>query len=801
MPARRPRKKYAPRVPDADTDSAARGRDGVAADRRIAWAITAGLVLAVVAVFGRAAWFEFTGYDDPLYVTENPWVLAGLTPGGAAWALTTDRGFTWVPLTWLSLMLDAELHGSRAGGYHLTNVLLHAASAAGLFLLLRGATGRTWPAAIAAAIFAVHPLRVEAVAWVTARKDVLSGACFLLTLWAYGWYARSPSSPMRYAAIVTALALGLAAKSMLVTTPVLLLLIDYWPLGRLRESGNLPRLVLEKLPLLAVSLAAAAITVAAQGEALVAERHMTPAWRLAQATLAYVGYVGMFIWPANLAAAYPRRGPVVPWIAVAVAAALLLAITLAAWRERRRFPYLIVGWLWYLVAFLPAIGLVQIGNFTMADRFTYLPLLGPVVGLVWLAADVFDGEARTGRRRSRAGLPASPSAESSPPRLTAAALLAGGFVASLAVASYDQTKVWRDSETLWRRTLERTTNNSFAHLSLAAALMKERRYAEAEAHTRRALDIAPAVTLGLGQMAGIAEATGRRDEALEICRRVVAIDPRDARVRNLLGSLLSRQARHREALEQYRAALAVTPDSVAAIVGASEAQLGCDEPQQALDTILSGRRMWPEHPLVARQLGRVLLATGRAREAVESLRSAVDHDAADGAAWNALGVALGQSGRLEESAAALRRAVETEPGATGFHRDLGFALRESRRYGEAAASYRRAVSLDPENGVATNDLAWLLATCPDPAVRSGAEAVTLAVAASRIAGRDEPTVLDTLAAAHAEAGNFAEAITVGRQALEAAERRGEAGLAAGVRAHLALFTDRKAVRDPPEGPR
>jgi len=762
-------------------------------------AVVAALVLGVGLVFGRTVWFGFTGYDDPLYVTENPWVFAGLTPAGAAWALTTDRGSSWVPLTWLSLMLDAQLYGAWPGGYHLTNVVLHAACAAGLFLILRKATGRTWPAAVAAAIFAVHPLRVEAVAWVTARKDVLSGLFFLLTLWAYGWYAQRPS-PARYAAVAAALALGLMAKSMLVTTPVLLLLLDFWPLGRMREPRDLPRLALEKLPLLAVSLAAAAITVAVQGEALFHEPHMTLAWRAAQATLAYAGYLGMFLWPANLAAAYPRRGAAVPWPTVAVAAALLLAITLAAWRERRRCPYLIVGWLWYLVAFLPTIGLVQIGIVAMADRFTYLPLIGPVVALVWLAADLVGVNTRAGRWPSGDGLAAAPSAAATLGR-AAAGLAAGGIVAGLAVASYVQTAAWSDSETLWRRTLERTTNNAYAHLSMGGALFKQRRYEEAEAHTRRMLEITPGSRAGYVQLAAIAAAADRPDEALDICETVIRVRPRDVKARNLAGDLLVRRSRYQEALEHYRAALAAAPDSVDAFAGASEALLGCDDPQQALDVILAGRRIWRDHPSIARQLGRVLLANGRAREAAESLRRAVDHEPADAPAWNALGVALGQSGRLEEAIKALERATEVEPDATAYHRDLGFARGQCRRYVEAAASYRRAVALDPENGIATNDLAWLLATCPDPAVRSGEEAVALAVEASRLAGRDEPTVLDTLAAAHAEAGRCAEAITVGRRALELAEHSGEEGLVAAVRAHLALFAAGKPVRDPPESSR
>jgi tetratricopeptide (TPR) repeat protein len=796
MPSRSHRRSSSSRVADADLVAAPLGDGDTAADRRRVAAIAVGLMLAVAAVFGGTVRFGFTGFDDPLYVTENSMVLRGLTPEGLAWAFTTDHASTWVPLTWLSLMLDAGLHGSWSGGYHLTNVLLHAANAAGLFLLLRGATGRTWPAAAAAAIFAVHPLRVEAVAWVTARKDVLSGLCFLLTLQAYGWYVRRPS-PARYAVVAASLAVGLTAKSMLVTMPLLLLLLDFWPLGRMRERRDLIRLTLEKLPLALLSLAASAITLAVQGDALATDRRLSLGWRLGQSILAYVGYLGMFLWPANLAASYPRPEGAPPRLTVAVAAALLLAITLVACRERRRFPYLLVGWLWYLVAFLPAIGLVQIGAVAMADRFTYLPLLGPVVALVWLAADLVGADGVAGRWRSGRGVTTAPVEI----RRAAAGIAAGGLVAGLAVASYLQTAAWRDSETLWRRTLERTGDNWFAHLSMAGTLIEQRRFEEAEAQVRRALKIDRSSRLGRGQLAAIAAATGRPDEALAICEAIIGADPRDLRARNLAGLLLARKNRHAEALGHFQAALVESPDSVDALVGAAEALLRSDRPDEAMSMLARARSVWPDHPLVARQFGRVLLATGRTREAAASLRRAVDHDPADGAAWNALGVALGQSGRLEDSIAALERAVAVEPGSSGFHRDLGFALRQEGRFAAAANRFRQAIALQRDNGVATNDLAWLLATCPDPAVRAGAEAVTLAAEASRLAGGDDPTVLDTLAAAHAETGDFAAAIDVARKALGLAEDRKDAPLAAEVRAHLDRFGAGRPVRDPPESPR
>ena len=757
-----------------------------------------GLVLAVAAVYGQTVRFGFVNYDDPSYVTENSRVLRGLSADGVAWAATTDHGLVWVPLTWLSLMLDAQCYGAHAGGYHLTNVLMHAASSVLLLRVLWRATGRPWPAAIAAAIFALHPLRVEAVAWVTARKDVLSGLLFMLTAAAYGSYARHRFSTARYALVAFLFALGLMAKSMVVTTPLLLLVADYWPLGRMHGRRDLPKLVLEKLPLLALSAAAAAITLAVQGDALVSTHRLSPAWRLGQATLAYADYLAMLVWPVNLAAAYPRAEATLSPVALIRASALMLLITAVAWRERRRHPYLLAGWLWYLVAFVPVIGLVQVGAMSMADRFTYIPLIGPVVALVWLATDFVAPE---GGRTDFADSLIVPGLRA--PRWSPAAVAAAGgaacvLIASLAVASWVQTTSWRTSEALWRLSLDRTERNWFAHVSLADCLLKQERYAEAETEARAALAIDPNDTVAAGYLGFIAAAAGRRDEAMAMCRSVIARDRRHPRVHTLLGCLLAEEGRYREALDEYRIALDTCPDLREALVNMGEAMLRCDMPRQAMETLLQARRMWPADPLVARQLGRVFVATGRGPEGLECLRESVTGRPDDADAWSAFGAALGQAGRFDEAIEALRRAVSLRPGEAEMHRNLGFALQESGRFTEASASYREAIARRSEDVASTNDLAWLLATCPDASIRDGVEAVALATEANRRTAGSAPVVLDTLAASYAEAGRFSDAVETARRALLLAEERGESDLAAGVRDHLASFERGKPVRQPAE---
>ncbi len=372
------------------------------------------LLLAVVLAFGQTVGHEFVNFDDNVYVYDNPQVRQGLTEQGIRWAFTTGHAGNWHPLTWLSHMLDCQLFGNQAGGHHLTNVLLHAATAIALFLVLWRMTGDLWPSVFVAGIFAIHPLRVESVAWIAERKDVLSGLFFVLTIAAYVHYVRRPFSLGRYFLVAITLALGLMSKPMLVTTPFVLLLLDYWPLGRMaigtlgmppasvtpvstktrrnnrtmHERPSLQWLIVEKLPLLALSVASCAATLAAQQEAMAGELIPLP-WRLANALVSYVAYLGQLFYPVGLAILYVHPHDALPAVKVVVALLTLVGISVAVGVLRRKCPYLLVGWLWYLGMLVPVIGLVQVGEQAMADRYTYLPLIGPCIGLTWGAAALF----------------------------------------------------------------------------------------------------------------------------------------------------------------------------------------------------------------------------------------------------------------------------------------------------------------------------------------------------------------------------------------------------------------------------
>ena len=438
--------------------------------RRTVLAVCCLLALAVAAVFAQTVRHEFINFDDNVYVYDNPPIADGVTAGAIAWSFTSFHASNWHPLTWLSHALDCQLYGPhRPGWHHLTNVVLHAAVAIALFLVLWQMTGNLWPSAFVAAVFAVHPLRVESVAWVAERKDLLSGLFFMLTLGAYLRYVRHPFSWGRYLSVIAVFALGLMAKPMLVTLPFVLLLLDYWPLGRFSLRGGadilvcqgdggdsgrqeylphrpaLRRLIVEKIPLLALAAASCVVTSLAQHSAIIPIDFAPVSSRIANALFSYVAYVGQFFYPSGLALFYPYPSAGIPLWKVVGAVAVLVGISAAAVLARRRLPYLFVGWFWYVGMLVPVIGLMQVGLQAMADRYTYLPQIGLCIAVTWGAANV---AVRWPYRRWVYGV---------------ASL---SLVAGLMAGAWRQTSYWNNSKTLWTRTLACTTGNVFAHNNL-----------------------------------------------------------------------------------------------------------------------------------------------------------------------------------------------------------------------------------------------------------------------------------------------------------------------------------------------
>ncbi len=525
---------------------------------RTEMAVGLSLFVLTYLTFSAALDHEFLrAFDDQEYVTDNPNVRDGLSRRAVAWAFTTGHAGNWHPLTWLSLAADATLFGPGPRGFHRTNVLLHAANAVLLFLALRRLTGAVWPSAMAAALFALHPLRAESVAWVSERKDVLSGLFWMLALMAYAWYAERPGW-RRYLLVLAPFALGLMAKPMVVTLPCVLLLLDYWPLRRLADLRSAAKRVAEKLPLFALSAAACVVTALVQQSSVSSLGRVPLGVRLANAVTSYAAYVGKALWPSRLGAMYPYPSHGVPAWQWAGAAALLAAITLLAYLARRRHPYLIVGWLWYLGTLVPVIGLVQVGRQAMADRYTYLPSVGLGIMAVWGAADL------AARLRVR------PLAA----RLGGAALVVFGTLAWL------QTLTWHDDETLWQHTLEATGRpNSWAQMWLAHALAERGEYGEAGRHYDDAVQDDPLNPEVQTQAGLFLLRTGDPEAAVGHLERAAQLAPHDADVRIALANGYFSLNRPADAIKEARATLAIDPESAGAYyyLGCGRARLGEDD--------------------------------------------------------------------------------------------------------------------------------------------------------------------------------------------------------------------------------
>jgi hypothetical protein len=441
----KPKQKDLQKAPPAGiTQSTPSARSG---DFRAVFGICIFLLGAVWLVFGQTLGHGFVNYDDDRYVYANPQVIQGLSLKGIEWAFTHSVMANWHPLTVISHMLDCQLYGLHAGGHHLTNILLHAATAILLFLVLREMTGALWRSAFVAAVFAVHPLRVESVAWVAERKDVLSGLFFMLTLGAYVRYVHKPPSVGRYLTVMFVFALGLMCKPMLVTVPFVLLLLDYWPLNRFGAVANrlsvVWKLIIEKIPLVALSVAVGIVTLLVQQH----DTAVTVSERINNALVSYAAYCGQMFYPVRLAVLYPYPANGLPMGEVIPALLLLIAVSAGAFYWRQKRPYFLVGWLWYLGMLVPVIGLaLQVGAQSRADRYTYLPQIGLYLLLTWTVVEL------TARWRSRRWI------------------LGGGAVIVLAVlivCARTQTSYWRDSKSLWEHTLACTSDNSLACNNLA----------------------------------------------------------------------------------------------------------------------------------------------------------------------------------------------------------------------------------------------------------------------------------------------------------------------------------------------
>jgi protein O-mannosyl-transferase len=526
------------------------------------------LALAVAAVFGQTVDHDFVNYDDQVYVYENPEVAQGLSAQGIGWAMNVGYAANWHPLTWLSHMADCQLYGLKPGGHHVTSVVLHAATAILLFWVLWQMTGQLWPSAFVAAVFAVHPLRVESVAWVAERKDVLSGFFFMLTLWVYLGYVRHSFSWPRYLTVLVVFALGLMAKPMLVTLPFVLLLLDYWPLGRVTfplpksdRFSKLLKLVVEKAPLFALSAGSCVLTSVAQTGALARLEALPLSTRVANAVVSYVAYLGQFFHPIDLSVFYPYPSGGLPDWKVAAALLVLTGISAGAVVCWRRFPCLLVGWLWYLGMLVPVIGVVQVGAQAMADRYTYLPQIGLCIALAW-------------------GVVGLTSAW--PNRAWVLGITAALIILALMGMAWQQTTYWRDPPTLWARALQCNAANWVAHNDLGGYLSKHGHVDKAIEHFQATLEIQPDNVDAHVSLGAALASLGHLDEAIGHYQDALATDKNCAEAHFNLGVAWARQNRLDDAITQYEEALKSDPNLADAHANLGVALELCGRTDEAL---------------------------------------------------------------------------------------------------------------------------------------------------------------------------------------------------------------------------
>jgi protein O-mannosyl-transferase len=670
---------------------------------RFAWqAVAASVALVALAsiAYSGVGHLQFVPLDDQGYVYENPHVRAGLTMDGLRWALTAGDQANWHPLTWLSHMLDVQLFGVDAGYHHLTSAAIHTLNTLLLFLLLARTTGALARSACVAALFAVHPLHVESVAWVAERKDVLSTFFWLVTTGAYVWYARAPGR-WRYAAVAAGLALGLMSKPMLVTLPFVFLLLDVWPLGRFsfsagerdgdhagaRATASLRlavALVREKVPLFLLAGCSSAITLLVQsrGGAVKSMETLTLDVRTANALTSYVMYLVKAVWPSGLAVFYPYKTSIPLWQWCG-ALAILAAVTWLVIRARRR-PYLLVGWLWYLGTLVPVIGLVQVGTQSMADRYTYVPLIGVFVMGVWSVSDL------TGRWAGRrVALPAA----------------AGAIIIACTVAARAQVTHWQDAWSLWTHALAVTHDNDAAHIAVGAMLGMQGRVDDAVVHFREAVRIAPESSAAHRALGKALTTLGRFDEGVEHLSMAVLRQPTSSEALDDLGTALAENGKPGEAIPRYLEALRLDPNRAATHWRLGLALMAFGRADEAIGHYQESIRLQPEFARAHGDLGFALMATGRNDEAKTHLIQALGLDPDLAEAHDHLGFAWAAEGRWSEAMPHLEAAVRLKPDSEMARLHLGTALGATGRLDEAAREFREVLRLNPNNADAQRLLA------------------------------------------------------------------------------------------------
>ena len=632
-------------------------------------------------VFGQTLRFPFINYDDDDYVYANPQVIRGLSFSGIRDAFTHSHTANWSPLTSISHMLDCQIYGLHPGGHHLTNVLLHGIAVVLLFLALKEMTGTLWRSGFVAAVFAIHPLRVESVVWISERKDVLSGVFFMLTLLAYARYVQKPPSIARYLLVAGMLTLGLMSKPTLVTMPFVLLLLDWWPLNRLgktpdhaRQPCTARQLILEKIPLLFLSAAACLATWHAQ----VKNDSISIFYRIGNAIVSYTNYLVQMVWPAGLTALYPHPGNTLPLWEPALALLLLVVISIAVCVWWKTHPWLPVGWLWYLGMLVPMIGFVQVGLQARADRHTYLPQIGLVLAITWTAANLC------------------------PPWRHRRLLLGGAMavvIAALTALAFIQTTRWQNSETLWTYTLAHTSRNSLVQTKLGNILERKGLLDEAASHYLAALEINPDDALANNNLALVLQNEGRLDEAVGRYQKALKTNPDFPDAHFNFGNVLRLQGHLDEAIAHYLKAVEIKPDYADAqnnLGSALQQQGQMDEAIQRYRTTID---IDPDYADAHSNLALALLETGHPGEAILHFQKVLELQPENIQAENNLALLLATStnSTLRNGPVALALALHANQLSGGTQPvillTLAAAYAETGKFPDAIATAQKALEL------------------------------------------------------------------------------------------------------------
>ncbi|MGA2465782.1 MAG: tetratricopeptide repeat protein [Thermodesulfobacteriota bacterium] len=623
------------------------------------------LIVAILAVFCQVRHHEFISFDDKEYVTDNPHVKSGVTLSGTTWAFLAMHSNNWHPLTWLSHMLDCELYGLNPGGHHLTNLMIHIANTLLLFLVLKRMTGALWKSSFVAALFALHPLHVESVAWVAERKDVLSTFFWMLTMGTYFRYVNYPRLH-RYFLVLLSFAMGLLSKPMLVTLPFVLLLLDYWPLGRFRLGKSIDHrigsmnscgskssafsLISEKSPFFVLAAIAAVLTVFAQqrGGTVKSLEFFPIGVRIANALVSYVSYIGKMIWPPPMAILYPYPDHFHLW-GIAGASLFLVVVTLLVIRAVRSYPYLAVGWLWYLGTLVPVIGLVQVGMQAMADRYTYVPFIGLFIMVAWGVPDILKGWRY---------------------RKIILAVSSSLLLLIFTILAWMQVQRWQDSMTLFEHTVRVTAKNFLIHNKLGNALFQKGEIGKAMTHYQEALRINPNFVEAYNNIGNALFYNGDVQRAIDYYTKALSQAPDYADAHNNLGFALARQGKIEEAITHYQEALRIRPDF-------AQAQYN---------------------------LGIALADQGKSEEALAHFAKALRNKSGDADAHNNLGVALARQGKGKEALVQFAKALEIDPNFAEAHCNMGNSLTELGKIDEAIAHYREALRIRPSYPMARYNL-------------------------------------------------------------------------------------------------